>query len=83
MKRPRSPRTKSSDALESFRKLARADALLFHVAEILKEMKFRDVALSLEPVRAEVAKRLEAHQDGAYKPMGSKRRALRLRQRLI
>jgi hypothetical protein len=59
----------SADALASFRKLTKADALLFYVIEILKGMKLKTVAAPIEGARREIARRLEACQDVAYVQM--------------
>ena len=61
--------------LATFRKLTRADALLFGVIELLRSMDLEEVAKSVEPARANIARRLEVCQDAAYIGMRAKRRA--------
>ena len=73
-RKKKSPRSQASD-LATFRKLTKADALLFCVIELLRSMDLEDAARSVEPARANIAQRLEACQDAAYVGMRTKRRA--------
>jgi hypothetical protein len=72
MKRSKRSRAAAVDALDDFRKLTRADALLFYVADILREMNLAEIASSIDGARARIAQRLEACQDGAYVQMKQK-----------
>jgi hypothetical protein len=69
------PSQHRADALGSFRKLTRADALLFYVVEILNGMKLKEIATPVEAARVEIAQRLEACQEVAYNQMKAGRRA--------
>jgi hypothetical protein len=73
-KKKKSTRSRASD-LATFRKLTKADALLFCVIELLRSMDLEDVARSVEPARANIAQRLEVCQDAAYVGMRAKRLA--------
>ncbi len=70
MNRPkRATKKESADALTAFRKLTKADALLFYVIEILKGMRLKEVATPIEAAREEIARRMEASQEVAYMQM--------------
>jgi hypothetical protein len=77
MRRVKKARDSEAGGLAMFRKLAKADALLFCVAELFRSIDLGEIIQPLERVRAEIAQRLQTCQDAAYADMqlGAKRNA--------
>lgn len=54
-----------------FKRLVRADSVLFHLAGLLRDLGLEESARSIEEQRANLAARLEPHLDAAYAQMTS------------
>lgn len=62
------------DALHTFRRLTKVDALLFAASRLLGELKLKEIERQVERARTKAVKRLEGCQSEAYRQMCSEPR---------